>query len=281
MTLFGRRLPLMASFRRGGTTSPSKPVDPTASPAKSFVSSSESDGAFCVSYSESGGANCVSSGSYGASCISSLRCDGVSRVFSFGSGGTSRVFSSVSDGASRVFFSGSGGAFRVSSSQSDCASRVSCPGSSGASRAPSSGSGSAFCAPSWGIGGASCVPSSGPSGASCVSYLRSCDTAPAPAPVRRAAKPLLFRLVHLHPASRRGPHSQYRRCWSCQTCRSTARPAVLLPPASAPHRAPTGPSSRFPVPGPFFFVISSPRCMRTRCASILLRALATTTSKTY
>ena len=69
---------------------------------------------------------------------------------------------------------------------------------------------------------------------------------PAPAPVLRAAEPLFFRLVHLHPSLRRSPYHQHRQAYQ-----STAPPAVLLSTASEPRRAPTGPSSRFPLPGPF------------------------------
>ena len=76
MALFRGRLPLIVSIRSAGTTGPPKSVDPTASPATSFVSSSESDGASCV----------FSLGSNGASCISSSGSDGASRVSSSGSG---------------------------------------------------------------------------------------------------------------------------------------------------------------------------------------------------
>ena len=48
----------------------------------------------------------------------------------------------------------------------------------------------------------------------------------APAPVLRTAKPLFFRLIHLHSASRRGPHRQHRCCPSCQVCQSTSLPAI-------------------------------------------------------
>ena len=74
--------------------------------------------------------------------------------------------------------------------------------------------------------------------------------APAPAPVRQAAEPLFFRLINLHPFSRRGPHHQHCCCRSCQVRQSTAPPAVSLSSASAPCRAPTGPSSRSPLPEP-------------------------------
>ena len=53
------------------------------------------------------------------------------------------------------------------------------------------------------------------------------------------------------PASCRGLHHQHCYCWSCQDRQSTVPPAVSLPPARAPRRAPTGPSSRFPLPEPF------------------------------
>ena len=156
----------MTSFRRAGTTSSSKSVDPAASPATSFVSSSGFDGASRVSSSGSGGAFRISSGSNGASCISS----------------------SGSDGAD---------------------------------------------------------PAAPP-----VSHLRDSSAAPTPAPVRQTAEPLFFRLIHLHPASRRGLHDQHRCCRSCQARRSTATTVLFLP-ASAPRRAPTDPSSRFPFPEPF------------------------------
>ena len=157
----------MASFRRAGTTSPYKSVDPAASPATSFVPSSGFDGASRVASSGFGGAFCISLGSNGASCISS-------------------------------------------------------PGSDGAD------------------------PAAPP-----VSPLRDSVAAPTPAPVRQAAEPLFFRLIHLHLASRRGFYGQHRCCRSCQARRSTASTTVLLTPASAPRRAPTGPSSRFPFPEPF------------------------------
>ena len=75
--------------------------------------------------------------------------------------------------------------------------------------------------------------------------------APAPAPIFRAAEHLFSRLIRLHPASRRGPHRQHCCCWFCQVRQSTAPPAVSLSPTSAPRRAPTDPSSRFPLPEPF------------------------------
>ena len=100
-------------------------------------------------------------------------------------------------------------------------------------------------------GGASCVPSSGPGGASCIFFMRSWAAAPAPAPVLRAADHLFSRLICLHPASRRGPQLQRRYCRSCQARQSTARPVLSVPPTSVPHRAPTGPLSRFPLPESF------------------------------
>ena len=125
LILFGERLPLMVIFRRAGTASPSKSVDPAASLATPFLSCSESDGASCVSSLGSDGASRVSSlGSDGASRVSCAGSGGASRVSSSGSGGASFVSSLGSDGASRVSSSGSDGASRVSSSRSDGASRV-------------------------------------------------------------------------------------------------------------------------------------------------------------
>ena len=108
MTVFGGRLPLMVSFRRAGTTSRSKSVDPATSPATSFLSSSKSDGASCVSFS---------------------RFDGTYRVSSSGSDDVSCVFSLRSDGTSSVSYPGSNGASRVSASGSGSASCASCLGS--------------------------------------------------------------------------------------------------------------------------------------------------------
>ena len=87
--------------------------------------------------------------------------------------------------------------------------------------------------------------------------------ASAPAPVPRAAESLFFRLIHLHSVSRRGLHYRHRCCRSCQACRFTARPAVLLPPASAPRKTPTGSSSRFSLLEPFS--ASSPRSGARAC----------------
>ena len=50
--------------------------------------------------------------------------------------------------------------------------------------------------------------------------------APSPASVRQVAEPPFSRLIHLHPASRRGPHCKHRRCLFCQACQSTARPTA-------------------------------------------------------
>ena len=76
-------------------------------------------------------------------------------------------------------------------------------------------------------------------------------TAPAPAPVLRAAEHLFSRLIRLHLASPRGPHRQHRCCRSCQVRQSTTSPATSLSPASVPRRAPTGPSPRLLLPEPF------------------------------
>ena len=100
----------MVSFRRAGTTSPSKPVNPSASLATSFVSTPGSDGTspsgFC-------GAFCVSLGSNDVSCVSSSGSDGASSVSSLGS-----------DSASRVLFLGYDGNFHVSCSGFNDGSRV-------------------------------------------------------------------------------------------------------------------------------------------------------------
>ena len=107
----GGKLLLMVKSRHVGTTSLPKPVDPAASLATSFFSSSESAGASCFSWS----------GSDRDFRVSSSGSDGASRVSCPGSGGVFRAFSLESDGA-----------FSVSSSRSNGASRVCCPGSGGA-----------------------------------------------------------------------------------------------------------------------------------------------------
>ena len=71
--------------------------------------------------------------------------------------------------------------------------------------------------------------------------------ASAPAPVCRAKEPLFFPLIHLHPALREVIIDR----------QSTARPAVLLPPANTPSGAPADPSSRFLLPE--LFSALSPR----------------------
>ena len=101
MTLFGRRMPLMMSFRRAGTIGPFKSVDSSSSPATSFISTPGSNGAYSVSSSGFGGAFCVSLVSNGAFCVS-LGSNGASCVFSSGSDVASSVFASGSDGASSL-----------------------------------------------------------------------------------------------------------------------------------------------------------------------------------
>ena len=220
-------------------------------------------------------APCVSSGSNGVSCVFSSGSDGAYSVFSSESDGTSSVSSSGSGGAFSVSSSGSDGAFRVSTSESEgipCvssgsngASCVSFSRSDGASRVFSSRSDDTSHVSSEGSGGASCVFSSGSGGTSCVScfVLVMPAAAPAPAPVLQAAEPLFFRLIHLHPASRRGPHHQHCCCRSCQARQSTAPPTVLLSLARVPRRPPTGPSSRFPLPEPFSSLSPRSVCAHT------------------
>ena len=122
---------------------------------------------------------------------------------------------------------------------------------------------------------ASCVLSSGfggPSYVSCSSSLMP-GAASAQALVRWAAKPLFFRLVHGHPALRRRPHYEHHRCRSCQARQSTAWPAVLLPPASAPLKASTGPLSLFSSPQQFWLPTPAPPLDSTSVSHLLRKTI--------